>query len=130
MSRVAAKDSFAATRLNRTTNELHGLRPWLRANAATRLKPNTSVCNAPFQSISISSRRTRETKFSQLDGGHVRCAAKPRSKRSRPRAYGFSVFQCFDVRLSEPQRLHRISNLAVAHDECSVACHSGHDSVS
>ena len=34
MSRVAAKESFAATRLITQTKPIHGLQPWLHSNAA------------------------------------------------------------------------------------------------
>ena len=39
ISRVAAKESFAATRLRRLSISNHGLQPWLQSVAATRLNP-------------------------------------------------------------------------------------------
>ncbi len=39
ISRVAVRESFAATRLRRLSISNHGLRPWLQSVAATRLNP-------------------------------------------------------------------------------------------
>jgi hypothetical protein len=48
MSRAAAEDSFAATRLMHRGSVAHGLLPWLSSVAATRLELVSQVCWHPW----------------------------------------------------------------------------------
>ena len=69
MSRSAAKDSFAATRLCQGSIKVHGRWPWLGSIAATRLNTEAAVAAAFFNNGHVS-----KTKFRYGSTAHRKSA--------------------------------------------------------
>src|SRR5215831_13339761 len=90
MSRVAAEDSFAATRLIRPTNSIHGLRPQLSKLGAIFGKANSPPrgdARRGIRSFENDSSRPHIAVSAALDAPWLHSAAAPRLIRPTIQSY-------------------------------------------